>query len=61
MSPMVLVLVLLAAGLHAGWNVLIKLGDDRLVAMAILAGSTAIITFFMLPFFDVPKPAVWPF
>jgi len=61
MSFDILLLVLLAAALHAGWNVLIKLGDDRLVSMAILAGSTAIITLFLLPFFEVPKLAVWPY
>jgi len=60
-SPLVFGLVLLAAGLHAGWNALIKINDDRLVAMAILAGSTALISVGMLPFVPLPAPAAWPY
>ncbi len=61
MSLTVLLLVLLAAALHAGWNALIKVNADRLVAMAILAGSTAVITLFLMPFFEVPIWAAWPY
>ncbi len=61
MSPTILALVLLAAALHAGWNALIKINGDRLVAMAILAGSTALITSVMLPFVAVPIAEAWPY
>jgi drug/metabolite transporter (DMT)-like permease len=61
MSVHVVLLVLLAAALHASWNALIKLGSDRLVTMAILAGSTALITGPLLPFTTMPKAQVWPY
>lgn len=61
MTLFTLSLVLLAAALHAGWNALIKINADRLVSMAILAGSTAVITAFMLPFVAVPIAAAWPY
>ncbi|TNE35946.1 MAG: EamA family transporter [Alphaproteobacteria bacterium] len=61
MSPFVFSLVLLAALLHASWNALIKLNDDRLVAMALLAGSTALITLFLIPFVNVPPARAWPY
>lgn len=61
MSLSVLLLVLVAAALHAGWNAIIKVNADRLVAMAILAGSTAIITLALMPFFAVPILAAWPY
>ena len=61
MSPLVLVLVLLAALLHAGWNALIKINEDRLVVMAILAGSSSLIALCLVPFVAVPIAAAWPF
>jgi drug/metabolite transporter (DMT)-like permease len=61
MSPTLLLLVLAAALLHAGWNALIKINEDRLVAMALLAASTALITMFMIPFVAFPAPEVWPY
>lgn len=61
MTQLTLGLVLLAAVLHAGWNALIKINADRLVSMAILSGSTAVITAFMLPFVAVPVAAAWPY
>lgn len=61
MSLITFTLVLLAALLHAGWNALIKINEDRLVAMALLAGSTAIITLFLMPFVEVPRWEAWPY
>ncbi len=61
MTLLVLALVLLAAVLHATWNALVKINDDRLVTMALLAGSTGVITLFLIPFFDVPIAAAWPY
>lgn len=61
MSPLVLILVLFAAVLHASWNALIKINGDRLVVMAILAGSSSVVALFLLPFVAVPVAAVWPY
>lgn len=61
MSPFIIGLILIAALLHATWNAIIKLGGDRLVAMAILSGSSGLIGLCFIPFFPVPVPASWPF
>ncbi len=61
MSPLVLTLVLLAAVLHAGWNAILKLTGDRLVAMALLAGSSGLVGACLIPFFAVPQMAAWPY
>ncbi len=61
MSPLVLGLVLFAALLHAGWNALVKLTDDRLVAMALLAGSSGLVGLCLIPFFAIPNAAAWPY
>ncbi len=45
MTPIVLLLVLAAAGLHAGWNVLLKTSDDPLpTSTRALAASALIVT-----------------
>lgn len=61
MSPFIICLILVAALLHAAWNTIIKLGGDRLVAMAILSGSSGLIGLCFIPFFPTPVPASWPF
>jgi drug/metabolite transporter (DMT)-like permease len=49
--------VLLAALLHAGWNALVKSGEDKLLdAVAIMAGG-ALIALAALPFLIQPAPA----
>jgi drug/metabolite transporter (DMT)-like permease len=52
--------VLAAALLHAGWNVLVKVGLDRfssVLAIALMAGAVGII---LIPFFPLPARAAWP-
>ena len=60
MDPTLVLVVLFAAALHAGWNALIKIRGDRLVVMAVvtLAGSlVSLLAVFLLP---LPDPASWP-
>lgn len=52
-------LVLLAAVLHAGWNALVKTGEDRVLTMAVLLGVTAVAAGAALPFVTPPAPESW--
>lgn len=61
-SPVfILLLVLLAAILHACWNALVKIGGDRQLAVAMVVLMTAIVALPLLPFAAIPAPASWPF
>jgi drug/metabolite transporter (DMT)-like permease len=61
-SPTVIILlVLLAAALHAGWNALVKIGGDRRMATALVAAMTGVVCLPLLPLVDLPAPASWPF
>lgn len=53
--------VLAAAFLHAGWNALVRGGQDRFASMlsiALLAGAAAVL---LLPFAEPPARAAWPY
>ena len=56
-----IVLVLVAAVLHAGWNALIKTGRDRLLGMAVMQGAGSVVVAPLV--FVVAAPAVesWPY
>lgn len=60
MEPHVFALVLLAAALHAGWNAVVKLGLDRLAAITLIAGASALVATAALPFVEPPRPDAWP-
>lgn len=61
-SPvLVLLLVLLAAILHACWNALVKIGGDRQLAVAMVAALSGVVALPLLPFVTPPAPASWPF
>ena len=54
-------LVLLAAVMHAAWNVLVKFGDDALVNMTLIVGMAGLIALAFTPFVSFPDPASWIF
>jgi drug/metabolite transporter (DMT)-like permease len=61
MAPLVVVLILGAALLHATWNALLRSGADRLASitvMSVMSGAAAGITCLVVP---LPAPAAWPF
>ncbi len=61
-SPFVVVLlVLLAAILHACWNALVKIGGDRLMSTAMIALLSGVVVLPFLPFVTPPAAASWPF
>ena len=57
----VALLVLLAAVLHAGWNAVLKLGNDRLLTMTVIIGVGGLVALPFLPFLPFPEAASWPF
>ncbi len=55
----VLLIVLLAAALNAGWNSAIKVGGDRITLMAITTLIGSVISLCVLPWVDMPGRASW--
>jgi drug/metabolite transporter (DMT)-like permease len=52
--------VLFAALLHAGWNAVVKLGVDRFSSILLLALVQGAIALALLPLFEPPARAAWP-
>lgn len=61
LSPLLLALVLIAALMHAGWNTLVKVGHDRLVAVALIHIPIIAVAGMTLAFVDPPDVASWPY
>jgi hypothetical protein len=60
MSLELSVIVLIAAALHAGWNLLIKISGDRVAVMAVVTLAGSILSLCAAPFVPAPDPASWP-
>jgi len=54
-------LTLFAALLHAGWNVLLRSGDDRLWSMSIMCLTIAALCVPIALFMPLPNRACWPY
>lgn len=54
-------LVLLAALLHASWNVLVKAEGDGLLAIAGVSAGGAMMAAAMVPFVGIPDSRAWPY
>jgi drug/metabolite transporter (DMT)-like permease len=61
MSFEVVVLVLVSALLHAGWNIVLKIRGDRLLVMTLIANGAALIAICILVFMPMPPAAAWPY
>lgn len=59
-SAHVFAIVLCAAALHAGWNALVRVGLDRLLAVTLIQVGAGILALVMLPTVSVPVAAAWP-
>ena len=59
-SLSIFLLVLFAALLHAGWNVIVKSNADRLVSLTVLQTFMAIMGAGMVLAFGFPGHHVWP-
>jgi len=52
-------LILLAAVMHASWNVLVKFGNDAFLNMGLIVGLGGVLGLLFTPFVDFPDPASW--
>jgi drug/metabolite transporter (DMT)-like permease len=60
LSALVFTIVILAALLHAGWNVIVKSNPDRLVSLTVLQTFMALMGLGMIVAFGFPGHHVWP-
>ena len=60
MTPLVFTAVLAAAVMHASWNALIKVRLDRFASISLTSLGMVFTALPVLPFVEVPGPAVWP-
>ena len=60
MDDLVFLAILAAALMHAGWNALVKLGQDRFSAMLLIVLVQGVAALLLLPFFPIPAAAAWP-
>jgi drug/metabolite transporter (DMT)-like permease len=61
MSPIITLLVLAAAVMHASWNALIKAGSDKLVMQCLVMLFAGLPCIPFLLFVPLPASASWPF
>lgn len=61
MSLDVLLLVLVGALLHAGWNALVKSGADKALDASLIAAGAAACSIPFIPFLPMPGSAALPF
>ncbi len=52
--------VLLAAALHAGWNALVKINAEPIIAMGLIMVCISIVALVLIPFVDFPPAQMWP-
>lgn len=60
MSTSVMLLVLLAAFLHASWNAVVKSSPDKFLDIVLVTTAAAILAVLFVPFLPAPLPASWP-
>ncbi|MEP6827996.1 MAG: EamA family transporter [Aestuariivirga sp.] len=61
MTPLIFALVLLAAFLHASWNLVVKIAADGFLAIFLLQTLMGVMGLAMLAFFTFPVSAAWGF
>ena len=61
MSPAIFALVLLAAFLHASWNLVVKISADGFLAIFLLQTMMGVMGLAMLLVFPLPATAAWGF
>jgi drug/metabolite transporter (DMT)-like permease len=53
--------VLFAAACHAGWNALLKLRLEPLLALSLIAAASGLVMIVLVPIVDLPPPEAWKF
>ena len=61
MSHTVLLLVLLAAFLHAAWNALLRGGSDRFRGITVMSSTAGLVCLAAIPFLPMPHARAWPY
>jgi drug/metabolite transporter (DMT)-like permease len=61
LEPLPLLLVLLSALMHAGWNVMAKRSHDGLIAMALIKLPNMLMAIVMLAVAGLPSMPSWPY
>lgn len=61
MSPGLMAIVLLAALLHAVWNVLVRASEDKMRDAALVVGGAGLWMCAWIPFAPVPAVESWPY
>lgn len=61
MDTVAVILVLTAAVMHATWNAVVKVDDDRLVTMAVMIGTTGLLAPLLLLLGPAPTAESWPY
>jgi drug/metabolite transporter (DMT)-like permease len=59
MSVGIVLIVLLAAALHASWNALLRAGADRLWSITVMCAAVGIVCLCIAPFVPAPARASW--
>ena len=61
LDPVVALMVLAAAVMHASWNALVKSAADKVVMQALVMLVSGVPALVLLPFLPLPAPESWPF
>lgn len=61
LDPAIVALVLLSALMHAGWNTVVKMGNDRLLALMLVKVPTMLVAAATLAVVGMPAKAAWPY
>jgi drug/metabolite transporter (DMT)-like permease len=59
LTPSVIAVILLAALLHASWNVAVRAGSDRRRETALVVAGGAVIACVVLPMLPLPRAEAW--
>lgn len=61
LSPLMALLVLAAALMHAGWNVMAKTAGDKLLNIGLISLGLGVVGLVFVPFVAFPDPPSWHF
>jgi len=59
MDPGIILIVLAAAAMHAGWNAIAKTGSDPFIAISLIGIFGGFATMTLMPFVPVPTGELW--
>jgi len=60
MDPGIILIVLVAAAMHAGWNAIAKTGSDPFISISLIGIFGGFATMTLLPFVPAPPRELWP-